>query len=283
MELVEQLAQRLSRQGFAVQIELELNNLQQQISKHWEKGSLAAVVAAGGDGTVNAIATRTPAQVPIAVLPLGSENLLARYYGWDRSPEACAARISNERSVVIDAMSINGRIGLIMVSIGFDSEVVRLVHSHRTSHITRWAYRYQAIKAWLTYRWPVHQIRYRAEDSSPEEFVQGQWIFVFNIPKYATDLPIMNHADPSDGLIDLGLFTKSGPLRGLFQYLDTLRGRHRQRHDWIEKRVTELHIENRSHSPGRASLASTYQFDGDSGGGMPMEIRVLPNRVKLLS
>ncbi len=65
MELVEQLAQRLSGQGFAVQIELELNNLQQQISKHWEKGSLAAVVAAGGDGTVNAIATRTPPQVPL--------------------------------------------------------------------------------------------------------------------------------------------------------------------------------------------------------------------------
>lgn len=282
MELVEKLAQNLSDLKYSVHLELHLNNFQERISEHSERGSLAAVVAAGGDGTVNAIATRTPPEVPIAVLPLGSENLLARYYGWDRSPEACAARIANGKTVVIDAMSINGQLGLIMVSIGFDSEVVRLVHSHRTSHITRWAYRYQAIKAWLTYRWPVHKIRYRTGDSSPEEILQGQWIFVFNIPKYATDLPIMNHADPSDGLLNLGMFTKSGPVRGLFQYFDALRGRHLKRSDWTEMRVTELSCENMSCSPGRPGFESTYQFDGDSGGAMPMHIRVLPNRVKLL-
>jgi diacylglycerol kinase family enzyme len=282
MELVEQLAQQLSKREFDVHIELQLDNLQERISEHVDRGSLAAVVAAGGDGTVNAIATRTPPEVPIAVLPLGSENLLAKYFGWDRSPEACAARIENGNTVVIDAMSINGQLGLIMVSIGFDSEVVRLVHTNRKSHLTRWAYRYQAIKAWLTYRWPVHKIHYRVGHSQPEEVLQGQWIFVFNIPKYATDLRIMGHADPSDGLIDLGMFTKSGAVRGLFQYLDALRGRHRQRSDWTERRVTELRCENISNGQGKSGFESTYQFDGDSGGGMPMHIRVLPNRVKLL-
>lgn len=282
MELVDQLSQRLIEYNFDVHIEFQLGDLEKQISDRWENGSLAAVVAAGGDGTVNAIATRTPPQVPIAVLPLGSENLLARYYGWDQSPEACAARIKNGDTAVIDAMEINGQLGLIMVSIGFDSEVVRLVHTNRKSHITRWAYRYQAIKAWLTYRWPVHKIHYRIDDSSHEEFIQGQWIFVFNIPKYATDLHILDNADPSDGLIDLGMFTKSGPLRGLFQYFDALRGRHRQRSDWTERRVTELRCENITASNQSSSYTSTYQFDGDSGGNMPMVIRVLPKRLKLL-
>lgn len=282
MELVDQLAQRLSEYDFEVCIEFQLSDLAKRISERLESGSLAAVVAAGGDGTVNAIATRTPPQVPIAVLPLGSENLLARYYGWDRSPETCATRIKNGNTVVIDAMEINGQLGLIMVSIGFDSEVVRLVHTNRKSHITRWAYRYQAIKAWLTYRWPAHKIHYRIDSAHQEEIVQGQWIFVFNIPKYATDLHILDNADPSDGLIDLGMFTKSGPIRGLFQYFDALRGRHRQRSDWTERRVTELRCENISYDKGAHSYTSTYQFDGDSGGSMPMNIRVLPKRVKLL-
>jgi diacylglycerol kinase family enzyme len=282
MELVDQLAQRLSEYDFEVCIEFQLSDLAKRISERLESGSLAAVVAAGGDGTVNAIATRTPPQVPIAVLPLGSENLLARYYGWDRSPETCATRIKNGNTVVIDAMEINGQLGLIMVSIGFDSEVVRLVHTNRKSHITRWAYRYQAIKAWLTYRWPAHKIHYRIDNSHQEEIVQGQWIFVFNIPKYATDLHILDNADPSDGLIDLGMFTKSGPIRGLFQYFDALRGRHRQRSDWTERRVTELRCENISYDKGAHSYTSTYQFDGDSGGSMPMNIKVLPKRVKLL-
>jgi diacylglycerol kinase (ATP) len=283
MELVDQLAQRLIENDFDVHIEHQLNDLEHRISDHCKTGSLAAVVAAGGDGTVNAIATRTPPHIPIAILPLGSENLLARYYGWDRSPEACATRIQNGDTVVIDAMEINGQIGLIMVSIGFDSEVVRLVHTNRKSHITRWAYRYQAIKAWLTYRWPVHKIHYRRDQSQQEEeIVQGQWIFVFNIPKYATDLHILDNADPSDGLLDLGMFTKSGPLLGLFQYFDVLRGRHRQRTDWTEHRVTELRCENITMSAQSIGHISTYQFDGDSGGNMPMNIKVLPKRVKLL-
>jgi diacylglycerol kinase (ATP) len=282
MELVDQLAHRLSEYGFEVRIEFQLSDLVTRISERLESGSLAAVVAAGGDGTVNAIATRTPPQVPIAVLPLGSENLLARYYGWDRSPETCATRIKNGNTTVIDAMEINGQLGLIMVSIGFDSEVVRLVHTNRKSHITRWAYRYQAIRAWLTYRWPAHKIHYRIDNSHQEEIVQGQWIFVFNIPKYATDLHILDNADPSDGLIDLGMFTKSGPIRGLFQYFDALRGRHRQRSDWTERRVTELRCENISNGKGALRYTSTYQFDGDSGGCMPMHIKVLPKRIKLL-
>jgi diacylglycerol kinase family enzyme len=78
------------------------------------------------------------------------------------------------------------------------------------------------------------------------------------------------------------MFTKSGPIRGLFQYFDALRGRHRQRSDWTERRVTELRCENISYDKGAHSYTSTYQFDGDSGGSMPMNIRVLPKRVKLL-
>jgi diacylglycerol kinase (ATP) len=282
MELVDQLAHRLIENNFDVQIEHQLNDLENRILNHCENGSLAAVVAAGGDGTVNAIATRTPSHVPIAILPLGSENLLARYYGWDRSPDSCAARIKNGDTVTIDAMEINGRIGLIMVSIGFDSEVVRLVHTNRKSHITRWAYRYQAIKAWLKYRWPIHKIHYRRDQSQREEIAEGQWIFVFNIPKYATDLHILDNADPSDGLLDLGMFTKSGPIRGLFQYFDVLRGRHLQRPDWTQHRVTELRCENTTMSAQSIGHMSTYQYDGDSGGNMPMHIKVLPNRLKLL-
>lgn len=83
-------------------------------------------------------------------------------------------------------------------------------------------------------------------------------------------------------MIDLGMFTKSGPLRGLFQYFDVLRGRHRQRSDWIERRITELQCENTAFIHRSRGYSSTYQLDGDSGGDMPVVIKVLPKRIKLL-
>jgi diacylglycerol kinase family enzyme len=282
LELVHQLAGHIESKGFDVHVEFELGELEARIADRWGNGSLATVIAAGGDGTVNAVAARAPSGVPITVLPLGSENLLAKYYGWNLSVEACAERVERAESIVLDAMEINGRLGLIMVSVGFDSEVVRLVHSNRKSHITRWAYRTQAIRAWLTYRWPVHRIKFHCDETDREEIVHGQWFFVFNLPKYATELHILDDADPSDGLLDLGVFTESGPIKGLFQYLDVLRGRHRKRSDWVEKRIRGLHCENLSARENASRYESSYQFDGDSGGEMPMQIRVLAKRVTLL-
>ena len=50
-------------------------------------GTLRAVVAAGGDGTIRLIAKRTPPGTPLAVLPLGTENLLARYLELTADPQ----------------------------------------------------------------------------------------------------------------------------------------------------------------------------------------------------
>ena len=43
-------------------------------------------IAAGGDGTVSTVANRTPLGTPVTVLPLGTENLLAKYL--DIPPDA---------------------------------------------------------------------------------------------------------------------------------------------------------------------------------------------------
>jgi len=80
------------------------------------------VVAAGGDGTINAVAqglvrTRTA----LGILPLGSANDLAREYGIPIDAGAAARRISERAPRHIDVVEIDGRIfcgvgGLALVS-----------------------------------------------------------------------------------------------------------------------------------------------------------------------
>jgi len=82
----------------------------------------AVVVAAGGDGTINAVAqalarTRTA----LGILPLGSANDLAREYGVPARIDAAARRIAERAPRAIDLVEVDGRVfcgvgGLALVS-----------------------------------------------------------------------------------------------------------------------------------------------------------------------
>jgi diacylglycerol kinase (ATP) len=82
----------------------------------------AVVVAAGGDGTINAVAqalarTRTA----LGILPLGSANDLAREYGVPARIDIAARRIAERAPRTIDLVEVEGRVfcgvgGLALVS-----------------------------------------------------------------------------------------------------------------------------------------------------------------------
>ena len=52
------------------------------------------MVAAGGHGTVADLVNRLPSEVPIALLPLGTENLLARYLDLPRDAGKLAETVA---------------------------------------------------------------------------------------------------------------------------------------------------------------------------------------------
>src|SRR5689334_24434616 len=71
----------------------------------------AIVIAAGGDGTINAVAhgiarTRTA----LGILPLGSANDLAREYGIPSDAGAAARRIAERSPRSIDLVEIDDRV-----------------------------------------------------------------------------------------------------------------------------------------------------------------------------
>ena len=68
------------------------------------------VIAAGGDGTVNAIASGlNGTSVPLGILPLGTANDLARELGIPRDPRAAARVIVNGTPRDTDLVTVNGR------------------------------------------------------------------------------------------------------------------------------------------------------------------------------
>ncbi len=83
------------------------------------------VVAAGGDGTVSAIAgSLAGGAVPLGVLPLGTLNHFARDLGMPQELAAAAAVIVARHTKQIDVCEVNGRLFVNNSSIGLYPEAV---------------------------------------------------------------------------------------------------------------------------------------------------------------
>jgi YegS/Rv2252/BmrU family lipid kinase len=82
------------------------------------------VVAWGGDGTVNEVASALAfSRTPLGIVPSGSGNGLARELGVDRAPERAIVKALAASSQAIDLGELGGRKFASVAGVGFDAHV----------------------------------------------------------------------------------------------------------------------------------------------------------------
>ncbi|HEU4370433.1 MAG TPA: diacylglycerol kinase family protein [Methylomirabilota bacterium] len=171
------------------------------------------VVAAGGDGTVAAVINELAADVPLAVLPGGNENVFARALGFGAEPAALASAIAAGRRRRIDlgrARTSTGprRFGL-MLSAGFDADVVHRVARRRTAggqarRVGRAHYLGPLGAALWAY--PHAPVSVTADGVT----AAGVHCVISNLPGYALALSLTPAARVDDGLLDWVVFERRG-------------------------------------------------------------------------
>jgi len=108
------------------------------------------IVAAGGDGTVNEVArAMMGSHSAMAVIPLGTVNLLARELDLPSSAKMLAAMINQGRMRNIYPGLANGHLFLVTASIGFDADVVSGCSLPLKKIIGKGAYGWAALKRWI--------------------------------------------------------------------------------------------------------------------------------------
>lgn len=267
-DLVGRLEQELRQRGFSPRVCWDLTEMATTASQLHAAGNLRCVVAAGGDGTAATVAERTPPEVVLSLLPLGTENLLAKYLGIHPDPIAVATMIEEGEWESLDAGLANGRLFLLMASVGFDSHVVDQVHRQRRGHIHQWTYAWPILSAIFRYSFP--RLRWSHQDRRDDV----AWFFAFNLPRYAQGLPFAPWADGHDGLLDLCTFSRGGVWKGLQYWYHLRQGKHVHLADFHTERVARVTIEADSQVP--------YQTDGDAGGYLPLTLEAVPNRLRVL-
>ena len=274
---VEELCRQLVALDVQAEMVTDIDRLVEKAAALKATGQLRAVVAAGGDGTLRLYAHRTAPGTPLLVFPLGTENLLAKYLELTADPLQAARLIAEGLVVRFDAGEANGQIFTLMAGCGFDAEVVRRLHEERTGNIHHLSYARPILDAIRQYGYPELRVYCAAADDDREEAsepITARWAFVVNLPRYAGGLRFAPDASGSDGLLDVCTFKEGSLWHGMVYLGGVMLGQHESMQDFVRVRAQRVRIEADGPVP--------YQLDGDPGGELPVEIRVLPSRLSLV-
>jgi diacylglycerol kinase family enzyme len=267
------IVQTLRTAGFRVELTTDPEALADTALTLNKEGALRTVLAIGGDGTAAVVRKAVPLDVPLVVVPMGTENLLGRYLRQSTAPDAIRDVVENGLVVDLDLCRANGQYFLSMMSAGFDAAVVRSLHENRRGNIRHLDYLGPVLQTARRYRFPTIRVCW---DSASIEPTECRWLFAFNLPLYALDLPIAPAANGSDGLLDVCAW-EQGSIWSVARYLwHVFRRTHLLLPDVRQYRVHRFRVESTDGSQ------VSYQLDGDFAGVLPLEVEVLPGNLRLL-
>ena len=230
-----------------------------------------AVVAVGGDGTVREVVGGLLGRsIPLAILPAGTENLVAKQFQIDASPVRLVGTLLNPEIREIDVGLVGQRVFLVVVGVGFDAEVVRRLSQRRQGHITHLDYFLPVWRSFWSHRFP----RLRVLADGETVFNEEGLVFVGNMSRYGLGLRILKDAVVDDGLLDICIFRCRSLLKLLSHALRTACGRHVTSRDVLYLRAREIRVSSDAPVP--------FEIDGDDGGDLPAEIRLSSQKLQIL-
>ncbi len=179
-------------------------------------------IVVGGDGTLRrAAASLGEAGIPFLHAPLGTENLFARMLHLPREPEDIAELAVRGATRRIDAGLTPYGPFTIMVSMGFDAEVIHDLHARRSGPIRHASYIGPIVRTVLKRKWP--KISIEVDGKRVVERRRGLAI-VANFSGYAFGMDPARDAKPDDGQLDVVFLPTSSITRTLLWAWRSRRG-----------------------------------------------------------
>jgi len=223
--------------------------------------SYQRLIVAGGDGTINSLLPALQkTSIPLALLPVGSVNVLARELGIPRSLRE-AARIAAHgiarridlgrfQSGSFQPRRAQGRPFVLMAGLGFDGAVVQAVRSSLKKRVGVLAYLLNGLR--LLWAYPRRRFQINADDQSLE--AEAWQVVIANAASYTYRWSLAPQAKIDDGRLEVCILQGMEGLPRLKQMASILLGKP----EWAP--VTHLsgrRIEIRADSP------VPVQMDGD--------------------
>jgi diacylglycerol kinase (ATP) len=230
------------------------------------------VVVCGGDGTINEVVCgMAQSQVPLAVLPGGTANVLARELGLPLDIPSAARLISKSTPRRVALGRAGSRYFLLMAGIGFDARVVRAVNGRWKKLLGMSTYVIEAFRQLFL--------------GPPCSFVlsangidhKATFACISRSQHYGP-IRLVREADLFSSQFYTYCFPSERPARYLLYALAVLAGRPGRLSDFRGFAATTIQCEQVSPNGHGVFL----QVDGEPAGRLPCTIEIVPDALTLL-
>ncbi|WDF55143.1 diacylglycerol/lipid kinase family protein [Mucilaginibacter sp. KACC 22063] len=228
------------------------------------------IVAVGGDGTVNEIASALAGSKAIfGIIPFGSGNGLSRFLHIPMDTAEAIKTLNSVNTETIDGAKINGQWFFNMAGMGFDAHISEVFSHQKTRGFT--TYFKSSVKEITTYKSQVYHLDIDGKQYEREAFM----LSFANSSQYGNNAHVSPHASVQDGLLDVCVI-KPFPLyrfpeMGLRMFTGTA-----DKSDYVEI-IKGRHIEVKREEPGPVHLDGEPQMLGTEA-----EIEVVPHILKVI-
>ena len=229
------------------------------------------VIAAGGDGTINEIIQALAgSETALGVLPSGTVNVWAREMGISLDNARARGILVHGQTRRVDLGCVNGRYFLMMVGIGLDGRITEAVEKKPLKRLGILGYFLAA--TWLGPGYPGFPVTLHINENAVQ--IRALQIFIGNTQLYAGAFKFTWQAKCDDGLLDLCIVRKRGPLGRLVVLWDFIL-RRKQRSLWVRyETFTAIEID--------AQQPIAIQVDGEAAGYTPATFSVVPRALKVI-
>ena len=234
-----------------------------------EPGAFDLVVVAGGDGTVNeTINGLARSGLPLALIPLGTANVLAAEIGLRTDPAAVARCVALGQARPIALGAANGRRFILMAGAGFDAHVVAGVSVPMKRWLGKGAYVLSTLRQLLVFNFPSYEVL------SDNTVHHAASVIVTNAHYYGGRFVCAPEASLESATLQVCLFERGGRRAAIGYALALFSGRLPRLSSYRLIEARRIEVRGRPGEP--------IQVDGDGIGQLNVAIEVLPQALDLV-
>lgn len=231
------------------------------------------VVACGGDGTVNEVARElVKTEIPIAVVPVGSGNGIARHFKIPSVISNAIQLIKKKKIAKMDVGVVNGHYFFGNMGCALESHFIRIYNKNGSHGI--WAYMIAFFNSIISFKYQKILIEYQKEIKQISPFV----FLVSNTNQQGYNFSLTPKALSDDGQLDLFWMEKSSLIKKIKFMINTLLGKRLKSNDYNFVKLSTLKIS--LFDPGNFCI----QIDGEY---LPLtsknlEVEVIPKKLNVI-
>jgi len=228
-----------------------------------------AVVAVGGDGTMNEVADGLAGSATrLAFVPHGTGNVFAREFSLPESVDGCLDLLSSGKTISVRMAQANDRRFVLLASAGFDAEVVERMNPRQKNLLGLAAYVLCGARQILRSQPPLW-----IEFPDRERF-EAQTVIVARGKKYGGNVTIAPAGDIAGETFHVIALLRKGRWSIAKFALDALRGKHTASRHVLTRETPSLFV--------RCAIPSACQVDGEYLGPLPVRFTVTDDLLRVV-